>query len=299
MKPLNDPGDLCEALGIPFSPEQLNAICAPLEPQVIVAGAGTGKTTVMAARVVWLVGTGQVRAEQVLGLTFTRKAAAELGGRICHALERADLASRDETEGGEMVLTYDAFAARLVREHGLRLGIEADARLLSGASRFRVAARAVAEHPLPLEHLSRLSPRQLPERVLALDAALESHLATPAQVREFSLRARARFEKAPLWRGSPTKAVLEALGAIDERLELLELVETYRELKRRLGLVEFADQQAQAVELARSFPVVGATLRQRFRVVLLDEYQDTSSAQAIRCAHCSAAPIPRRAAGFQ
>lgn len=281
MKPLNDPGDLCEALGIPFSPEQLNAICAPLEPQVIVAGAGTGKTTVMAARVVWLVGTGQVRAEQVLGLTFTRKAAAELGGRICHALERADLASRDETEGGEMVLTYDAFAARLVREHGLRLGIEADARLLSGASRFRVAARAVAEYPLPLEHLSRLSPRQLPERVLALDAALESHLATPAQVREFSLRARARFEKAPLWRGSPTKAVLEALGAIDERLELLELVETYRELKRRLGLVEFADQQAQAVELARSFPVVGATLRQRFRVVLLDEYQDTSSAQAI------------------
>ena len=281
MKPLNDPGDLCEALGIPFSPEQLNAICAPLEPQVIVAGAGTGKTTVMAARVVWLVGTGQVRAEQVLGLTFTRKAAAELGGRICHALERADLASRDETEGGEMVLTYDAFAARLVREHGLRLGIEADARLLSGASRFRVAARAVAEHPLPLEHLSRLSPRQLPERVLALDAALESHLATPAQVREFSLRARARFEKAPLWRGSPTKAVLEALGAIDERLELLELVETYRELKRRLGLVEFADQQAQAVELARSFPVVGATLRQRFQVVLLDEYQDTSSAQAI------------------
>ena len=186
MKPLNDPGDLCEALGIPFNPEQLNAICAPLEPQVIVAGAGTGKTTVMAARVVWLVGTGQVRAEQVLGLTFTRKAAAELGGRICHALERADLASRDETEGGEMVLTYDAFAARLVREHGLRLGIEADARLLSGASRFRVAARAVAEHPLPLEHLSRLSPRQLPERVLALDAALESHLATPAQVREFS-----------------------------------------------------------------------------------------------------------------
>ncbi len=281
MKPLNDPGDLCEALGIPFNPEQLNAICAPLEPQVIVAGAGTGKTTVMAARVVWLVGTGQVRAEQVLGLTFTRKAAAELGGRICHALERADLASRDETEGGEMVLTYDAFAARLVREHGLRLGIEADARLLSGASRFRVAARAVAEHPLPLEHLSRLSPRQLPERMLALDAALESHLATPAQVREFSLRARARFEKAPLWRGSPTKAVLEALGAIDERLELLELVETYRELKRRLGLVEFADQQAQAVELARSFPVVGATLRQRFRVVLLDEYQDTSSAQAI------------------
>ena len=117
--------------------------------------------------------------------------------------------------------------------------------------------------------------------MLTLDAALGSHLATPAQVREFSLRARARFEKAPLWRGSPTKAVLEAQAAIDERLELLELVDTYREFKKKLGLVEFADQQAQAVELAQSFPAVGATLRQRFRVVLLDEYQDTSSAQAI------------------
>ena len=281
MKPLNAPGDLCDALGFPFSQEQLNAICAPLEPQVIVAGAGTGKTTVMAARVVWLVGSEQVRAEQVLGLTFTRKAAAELGGRIRHALERAGLASRNETDGSEMVLTYDAFAARLVREHGLRLGIEADARLLSGASRFRVAARAVAQHSSSLEHLSRLSPHQLPERILALDAALGSHLVTPAQVREFSLQAKARFEKAPLWRGSPTKAVLEAQAAIDERLELLELVETYRELKEKLGLVEFADQQAQAVKLARAFPVVGAMLRQRFRVVLLDEYQDTSSAQGI------------------
>ena len=285
MTQLHNPTDLCDALGIPFSPEQLEAICSPLEPQVVVAGAGTGKTTVMAARVVWLVGTGQVRAEQVLGLTFTRKAAAELGGRIYHVLERAGLASQDEAEGGEMVLTYDAFAARLVREHGLRLGIEADSRLLSGASRFRVAARAVAEHSDPLGHLSRLSLRQLPERVLDLDTAMKSHLATPEQVREFSRQAKNRFEQAPLWRGSPMKVITEAQTAIDERLELLGLVETYRDIKEKLGLVEFADQQAQAVELAQSIPAVSAALRQRFRVVLLDEYQDTSSAQAIllRC----------------
>ncbi|BCR81101.1 ATP-dependent DNA helicase [Arachnia rubra] len=298
MTGLADPGDLCSLLGIPFSQEQLDVICSPLEPQVIVAGAGTGKTTVMAARVVWLAGTGQVRAEQVLGLTFTRKAAAELGVRICRALEQAGLVLGDETTGGEMVFTYDAFAARLVREHGLRLGIEADARLLSGASRFRVAARAVAEHSHPLRKLSRLSVRQLPERVLALDSALGSHLVTPAQVREFSLLARARFDDAPLWRGSPMKAVTEAQAAIDERLELLELVETYRALKKRLGLVEFADQQAQAVELARLVPAVGAALRQRFRVVLLDEYQDTSSAQAILLRALFSGDAPERGRGF-
>ncbi|MPZ97493.1 MAG: AAA family ATPase, partial [Propionibacteriales bacterium] len=68
---LTDPGALSVLMGIPFSDQQLAAITAPLVPNVIVAGAGSGKTTVMAARVVWLVGSGQVRADEVLGLTFT------------------------------------------------------------------------------------------------------------------------------------------------------------------------------------------------------------------------------------
>ena len=83
------PEELSDALAIPFSDQQLAAITAPLEPGVIIAGAGSGKTTVMAARVVWLVGTGEVRPEEVLGLTFTRKAAAELSLRVRSALERA------------------------------------------------------------------------------------------------------------------------------------------------------------------------------------------------------------------
>ena len=88
---ITDPRQLKELLGIPFTPEQLACITAPLAPQVIVAGAGSGKTTVMAARVVWLVGTGQVAPEQVLGLTFTNKAAGELSERVRKALVRAGL----------------------------------------------------------------------------------------------------------------------------------------------------------------------------------------------------------------
>ncbi|HSU37770.1 MAG TPA: UvrD-helicase domain-containing protein, partial [Propionibacteriaceae bacterium] len=86
---LRSAGDLVEALDIAFSDQQLEAITAPLEPGVIIAGAGSGKTTVMAARVVWLVGTGVVRPEEVLGLTFTRKAAAELSSRVRQALLQA------------------------------------------------------------------------------------------------------------------------------------------------------------------------------------------------------------------
>lgn len=92
---ITDPEQLKELLGIPFTPEQTACIIAPPAPQVIVAGAGSGKTTVMAARVVWLVGTGQVAPEQVLGLTFTNKAAGELAERVRRALIKAGVTDPD------------------------------------------------------------------------------------------------------------------------------------------------------------------------------------------------------------
>src|SRR6187549_1865635 len=64
------------------TPEQIAVIEAPLEPLLVIAGAGSGKTETMAARVVWLVANGLVEPDQVLGLTFTRKAAGELAERI-------------------------------------------------------------------------------------------------------------------------------------------------------------------------------------------------------------------------
>lgn len=278
---LETPQDLVEAIGVPFSDEQLAAITAPLSPAVIIAGAGTGKTTVMAARVVWLVGTGQVRPEQVLGLTFTRKAAQELAGRVADALAAAGVLSGDDSEGAEVIQTYDSFAARLVAEFGLRLGLDSDPVMLTGASRFRLAARAVAAAPGPFRSISRLSHLSIPERVLDLDAQLQSHLVDPEQVVELTRRAREGFEQAPLYRGNRMKDVSAALAALDERLELLQLVADYQELKASLGLVEYADQLRRSVELATTVPEVAASLRRRFQVVLLDEYQDTSAAQAI------------------
>jgi DNA helicase-2/ATP-dependent DNA helicase PcrA len=158
---LDSPTELIHSLGISFSAQQLEAITAPLQPGVIIAGAGSGKTTVMAARVVWLVGTGAVRPEEVLGLTFTRKAAAELSQRVRNALLRAGvIADRGVDESGEqLIMTYDAFAARLVAEHGLRLGFEADPTLISGATRYRLASRVVKAAAGPFEFISRRSGR--------------------------------------------------------------------------------------------------------------------------------------------
>lgn len=276
-------GDVSEALGIDFSEQQLAAITAPLEPGVIIAGAGSGKTTVMAARVVWLVGTGAVRPEQVLGLTFTRKAAAELSARVRGALLRSgalDLEGADDA-GEQLVMTYDAFAARLVADHGLRLGVEGDARMITGAARFRLASRVVAAAPGPFESIARLRPDSVTEQVLRLDGDLASHLADPEAVRAQTDEFLAEVEASPRTRTKDVYATLKAAAAkARERRELTGLVEGYQRLKRELGSVEFADQMAVAARLAREVPEVPRAVREQFAVVLLDEYQDTSSAQA-------------------
>ncbi len=271
---------LSQALGIDFSDQQLAAITAPLEPAVIIAGAGSGKTTVMAARVVWLVGSGQVRPEQVLGLTFTRKAAGELGGRVRRALHQAGVLSADAEAGEELILTYDAFAGRLVAEHGLRLGIEGDARMITGAARYRLAARVVANTP-GLQYLSRLRPAAVTQRLLELSGELRSHLVDPLQLADQAESFDAAIEAAPRNpRGQVYSALQTARAAAAERLELATLVVRYEELKAELGYVEFADQMAAAARLATEVPAVPAALRAEFAVVLLDEYQDTSAAQA-------------------
>ena len=89
---LDTPADLQRLMDTDYqvSDQQWTAISAPLEPAVVIAGAGSGKTSVMAARVVYLVATGQVQADQVLGLTFTTKATAELASRVRGALVAAD-----------------------------------------------------------------------------------------------------------------------------------------------------------------------------------------------------------------
>ena len=148
----DDPHWLRTALGIPLTDEQMAAVTAPLAPGVIVAGAGSGKTTVMAARVLWLVGTGQIGPEQVLGLTFTNKAAGELAHRVRQVLTKLGIPAvvppaagpDDDAEPGEpTVLTYHAYAARLLREHGLRIGVEPDSWLLADATRYQLAARVI------------------------------------------------------------------------------------------------------------------------------------------------------------
>ncbi|WP_405695727.1 ATP-dependent helicase [Streptomyces coelicoflavus] len=277
---ITDPEQLKELLGIPFTPEQTACIVAPPAPQVIVAGAGSGKTTVMAARVVWLVGTGQVAPEQVLGLTFTNKAAGELAERVRTALVRAgvtdpDLIDPDHPPGEPAISTYHAFAGRLLTDHGLRLGLEPTSRLLADATRYQLAARVLREAPGPYPALTR-SFADLVSDLLALDAELAEHLVRPEDLLAWDAGLLDTLESVRL-SNADLRKVPEAAAA---RRELADLVTRYRAAKRRQDLLDFGDQIALSAQLA-GLPEVGRVLRDEYRVVLLDEYQDTSVAQRI------------------
>ncbi|MER7516077.1 ATP-dependent DNA helicase [Streptomyces sp. NPDC126499] len=278
---ITDPEQLKELLGIPFTPEQTACIIAPPAPQVIVAGAGSGKTTVMAARVVWLVGTGQVAPEQVLGLTFTNKAAGELAERVRTALVRAGVTDPealdpDNPPGEPRISTYHAFAGQLLTDHGLRIGLEPTSRLLADATRYQLAARVLREAPGPYPALTRSFPTLVGD-LLALDAELSEHLVRPERLLAHDSQLLAELAGAKL-----TNADLRKLPeAAAARRELLDLVVRYRAAKRSRDLLDFGDQIALSAELATTRPEVGAILRDEFRVVLLDEYQDTSVAQRL------------------
>jgi len=286
------PADLRGLLDVPFTDPQLAAATAPLGPGVIVAGAGSGKTSVMAARVVWLVVTGQVAPERVLGLTFTTKAAGELAGRVRQALESASTrlpaggpAALGGGGGEPTVSTYHAYAGRLAVEHALRLGVEPRARLLADATRFQLAARVLRRHRGPVEALTKPL-RMLVGDLVALESELSEHLVEPDQVLAFDeawLAELAQQEAREHARDKPRTGELTTLRELAQtarkRTELTRLATELREAKRDLEAMDFGDQVTLAARLAERRPEVGATERERFGVVLLDEYQDTSVAQ--------------------
>ncbi|WP_353953003.1 UvrD-helicase domain-containing protein [Knoellia sp. S7-12] len=281
---------VAEAIGLPHrpTPEQTAVIEAPLRPLLVIAGAGSGKTETMAARVVWLVANGFVEPEDVLGLTFTRKAATELSDRIGNRLaqlRRVGLWTPQEVDGAPSlgaavsVSTYHSYAGRLVREHGLRLGYEADTRLLSEAAAWQTAHEAVARYDGPMDEVDKAE-STVTAAVVDLAGEMAEHLQTPATVAAHLDRVIDHLEQ--LERGDTKKRVNPLAAELTNlrlRRAVLPIVDRYAQLKRSRDAMDFADQMALAARLSMTFDDIGAIERARHRVVLLDEFQDTSEAQ--------------------
>ena len=324
------PEALAAALGqFPPTAEQSAVIAAPMAPALVVAGAGSGKTETMAGRVVWLVANGFVRRDEVLGLTFTRKAAGELAERIgrrlqrlsdyerrgllphlgrLHAEGRLDVFPALEQAGateseriaaldalapvqatsddGDTLLdrptvsTYNSFADGIVRENAVRVGRDADAVVLSESAAWLLMRRVVFASADP----------RLPERIerpsTIIDAALR--IARDGVDNLVDLDALSAFaddfqdvlerpsDSARTTVYADVRTAAEKVGGLGV---LVDLARGYDAEKRRQGVIDFSDQVAGALQIVRAHVVVAEELRSRYRVVLLDEYQDTSVVQ--------------------
>jgi len=263
----------------PPTDEQASVISAPVGPLLVVAGAGSGKTETMAARVVWLVANGYVRPEQVLGLTFTRKAAGELAHRIRMRLGQLvrRLGQEEMVTGEPTVATYHSYAARIVTEHGLRAGYEPSARLLTEAARWQLADAVVRTYEGDMSDVDSAVTTVI-DAVLHLASELAEHLRSPHDLSAWTGRFFATVQSRP---GRVYAEVQRMLDRQRARLQLLPLVRAYADRKHGLEAMDFGDQLSRAATVARDHPEVGEIERDRYRVVLLDEYQDTSHAQVV------------------
>jgi DNA helicase-2/ATP-dependent DNA helicase PcrA len=262
--------------------QQRLVIEAPLAPALAVAGAGSGKTETMASRVVWLIANGFVRPDEILGLTFTRKAAGELSSRIndrIGALERVGVIAAADAFEAPTVSTYNAFANTVFRENALLVGRDGESQVLSEPSAWQLARRVVVQ--AQDDRIAALDKAidTVTAAVLALNGAMSEHLVDPSLLEEFAEEFAGVAALPRNKNGNHVAAVLRAVEVVGALSPLVELVREFRRHKLDRGLVEFSDQVALALEAAEASPRVAADLRNRFRVVLLDEYQDTSVVQ--------------------
>ena len=259
------------------TPEQVRVVEAPRRPLLVVAGAGSGKTETMSMRVLWLLANHpDLTPASILGLTFTRKAAGELGDRL---RERIRLLSRELPQLSErldedpVTLTYNSFAERIVSEHGMRIGIDPDFSMLSEAGALDMMTQIVEAWPTDLD--DDLSPAGVVGRVLHLAGEIAEHGYTVESARQ----ALEGFGRELEIVGDSNKAAQKLHQANQRRIAFLGPIGAYQKRKREMGLLDFSDQLVLATRIVREVPSVRAALREEFRAVLLDEFQDTSVIQ--------------------
>lgn len=274
------------------TPEQVRMIEAGPAPTLVIAGAGSGKTATMVDRVIWLVDNGFVRPEEVLGVTFTRKAATELRSRMragLNTLRRSRRVAPSDEELREgiadpTVLTYHSYANNLVKEYGLRLGVEQDAQMLGDAQKWQLAAQIVQywEGELPLDKDGvPVSAATMINQMLQLSDECAEHLVEPQQVIDFCTEQLAAYAAVPEPRRETKteKDILKVQRLLRNRRVYARMAMSYARVKARMQVLDFGDLMRFAARIAEADSAIREGERARFKVVLLDEFQDTSHAQ--------------------
>ena len=261
----NDPPSGLDALLGGLNPDQLRAVTHDDGPLLVVAGAGTGKTQVITRRIAWLIATRRARPVEILGLTFTDKAADEMQLRV------DQLVPYGYTDTA--ISTFHAFGDRLIREFAFELGLPPDVRVLSRAE----VVIFLREHLFDLE-LDQYRPLGDPTRFLSALATLFS------RCKDEDVSPEAYLAHAEWLASQAVVAAAEDVSAATEtarrQLELARAYRRYQDLLAASGFIDFGDQVALALRLVRESAAVRSQIQARFQYVLVDEFQDTNRAQS-------------------
>src|SRR5438034_298926 len=241
---------------------QRAAVMHDAGPLLIIAGAGTGKTTVITRRIAWLIAQKKARPEEILALTFTDKAAAEMEERV-DTLVPYGYADVE-------IATFHAFGDRLLREHALELGLQPDFRVLSRAEQVIFLRDRLFQ--LPLERYRPLGdPTRHLQALITLISRCKDEDISPEEYAAHADRL------AALARAAPEDEALRERAA--QQLELARTYAKYQELMGASGAIDFGDQIVHALRLLRSRPYVLGGLQRKYKYILVDEFQDTNWAQ--------------------
>ena len=231
-------------------------------PLLIVAGAGTGKTTVITRRIAWLIASGRARPEEILALTFTDKAAAEMEERV-DTLVPYGYADVE-------ICTFHAFGDRILREHALELGLTPDFRVLNRAEQVIFLRDRLFE--LPLDHYRPLGdPTRHLHALIGLISRCKDEDVSPEDYLAYAERLAAEAATAADYEEARERAA--------QQRELAATYAQYQALMAREGCLDFGDQIIHVLRLFRGRRYVLGTYQRRFRYVLVDEFQDTNHAQ--------------------
>jgi len=260
-----------------YQSEIISILTNPLEPAVIIAGAGSGKTETMSNRVLYLVANGIVAPDEILGLTFTRKAAGELSLRVrrrLSQLEEAGLFSR-ESLSNPTITTYHSYAGKLLGEHSIRLGMDTDSDPLGEAEIWQIASDVVRKWEDDSFRSSSAASTIIKD-VIGLAKQILEHKVTVEEIRSANdkmLEDLAQFDFAASSVGNKVRMVM------NQRNSILSMVQVFLDRRKAAGELSFDDQMSIAADIATTFEDVGVIERGKYKVVLLDEYQDTSQSQ--------------------
>ncbi|MBI4128364.1 MAG: UvrD-helicase domain-containing protein [Parcubacteria group bacterium] len=257
-----------------LNPEQRAAVTHRGGPLLIIAGAGTGKTTVITRRFAWLIREGLAKPAELLALTFTDKAAGEMDDRINQLLPLGyeELA----------ISTFHSFGERFLRDNAITLGIDPGFKLLTTTESYLF----LREHlfKFDLDYYRPLgNPTKFIEALLAHFSRAKDEDISPKEYLDYTKRLlKAQGSKLKARRSEVRAQRSERAGEREEAERILEIAKaysTYEELKQKENLIDFGDLIVKSLQALRKYSSLAKVYQERFTYILVDEFQDTNFAQ--------------------